>query len=954
MTHAQTTLTFLFTDIEGSTHLWEQQPALMRNALARQEKILRQAISGHDGRIFRTVGDAFCAVFNNAPDALHAAVQAQQSLCREEWELDEPLRVRLVLHTGRAEAVKDDYIGASLNRLGRMQGVCHGGQTLVSAATETLVRGRLPENVVLVDLGQHRLRDLVQPEHIYQVAGPGLLVDFPPLASLDAMPNNLPIPLTPFLGRQRELDEAQQMLRETRLLTMTGPGGTGKTRLAIQTAADALSQSLFPDGAWLVELAPVTHPDLVLPATAAVLKVHESSGRDLRSALMDHLRYKNLLLILDNCEHLIEGSAELSEILLQCGPGIKLLVSSREPLGIAGESVFRVPSFTLPDPGASIESLLENESVQLFIERTRAVKPGIVLTPLNAPSVIQICHRLDGIPLAIELAAARSALFTPQEIAKRLDDRFRLLTGGNRLAMPRQQTLEALIDWSYGLLSEDNKRLFHSLSVFPGSFTYEAAEAVNGGDILETLAELVNKSLVLMDEDPGEGSTRYRMLETIRQYAQVKLLSSGEIETSRDRHMQYYLLLSKEIEDKIPNSSQRPWILLLIKERDNLRAAIEWALERSPNTALEIIGSQAYFLSGQQGLASEGMRWVEMGIEKSLQAQTHEEDALHQKEILARAFWAKGVLATSLGQGLRSVAALEESVRLWREVGDPYGLSRSLSYLGFRGSFISLPNRYLDSAKEGLAIARELNFYEAIGTALTAIGREAMWVHGDYEAARTIAEEALEKMQKTGNEKYANLGRMTLGFVALHQNDFESARRWFKEAMQVFKEIGDPFFVNILRSGLADTDRLDKKFARAVKLYLEAIDEWQKFGNVGAIARCFECIAFIASELTLQEIQTLEDHKIEDPQISDPQLLRITGNLFGTAESIRASSGEDMTPDERVDYNEVISKLRALCSRDALEAGWREGLAQTVEQGIAVVKSFLTCLILTRTLNNTR
>ncbi len=489
------TVTFLFTDIEGSTQLWEQHPTAMQAALAQHDAILRQAIEANGGYVFKTVGDAFCAAFPTAPEALNAALETQRALNKtsEVLETSEvwPLRVRVGLHTGAAEERDHDYFGPTLNRVARMFSAGHGGQTILSLATYELVRDHLPSGAALRDLGEHRLKDLTRPEHIFQLLAPDLPADFPPLKTLDAWPNNLPVQLTSFVGREKEMAEIKQQLAplvpsgrggggegRVRLLTLTGPGGTGKTRLSLQTAADLLDA--FANGVWLVELAPLADPALVPQTVATALGVREQQGRPVQATLTDYLREKKLLLILDNCEHLVEACASLADALLHACPGLKILASSREALGIAGEAPYRVPSLAIPDPRhlPPLETLTQYEAVRLFIERATTALPAFTVTNDNAPALAQICHRLDGIPLALELAAARVKLLRVEQIAARLDDRFRLLTGGSRTALPRQQTLRALIDWSYDLLSEPERALLQRLAVFAGGWTLEAAEAV--------------------------------------------------------------------------------------------------------------------------------------------------------------------------------------------------------------------------------------------------------------------------------------------------------------------------------------------------------------------------------------------------------------------------------------------------------------------------------------------
>lgn len=479
---SKATLTFVFTDIEGSTRLWDEKPDAMRKALAQHDSVLRQKFS-QKGQVFKTIGDAFCVAYESPSQAVEAAGDVQKELNGQDWGEIGAIRVRIGLHTGEAEHRDDDYFGPSLNRVARVLSSGHGGQILMTQATYELVRDALPKDTEARSLGEHRLRDLERPETIYQLTVTGLQTDFPPLKSLSELPNNLPLQMTSFVGREKELADVEKLVRKNRLVTFTGSGGTGKTRLSMQAAANLLSD--FEDGVWLVELAPLTEPDLVPQTVAAALKVREEPGRPLMDTLVSHFKDKKLLLILDNCEHLLDASARLADAIGKQCPNVHIIATSREPLAIQGEQVYRVPSLSTPDPKKkeSLESLNQYEAVRLFIDRALLAQPSFAVTNENAPSVAQICHRLDGIPLALELAAARVRAMPVETIASRLDDRFRLLTGGSRTALPRQQTLRATIDWSYGLLDEKEKTLLRRLSVFAGGWTLEAAEKVCADDV---------------------------------------------------------------------------------------------------------------------------------------------------------------------------------------------------------------------------------------------------------------------------------------------------------------------------------------------------------------------------------------------------------------------------------------------------------------------------------------
>ena len=596
------TVTFLFTDIEGSTKLWQDQPRAMQNALARHDALLRQAVEMHDGYLVKTTGDGVHAAFATASDALAAALAAQCALQTEPWDLKAPISVRMGLHTGSAEEREGDYYGNVLNRTARLLAAAHGGQALVSAATQELARDHLPPEAGLRDLGEASLKDLSRPERVFQLLHPALAADFPPLRSLDnpALPNNLPQQLTSFIGREKELTEITALLVRMRLLTLTGTGGSGKTRLSLQVAADVLDQ--YEGGVWLIKLASLTDPALVPQTVADALGVREEAGKPSMRTLVDWLRPRRLLLILDNCEHLIIACATLAADLLKECPEVYLLASSREPLGVAGEQIYRVPSLSLPDPKKNVTAaaLSQYEAVFLFIERARAVRPDFAVTDANAPAVAQVCFRLDGIPLAIELAAVRVRSLSVEDINARLDNRFRLLTGGARDILPRQQTLRALIDWSYDLLTEQEKTLLRRLSVFAGGWTLAAAEVVGleeaavGGiiedwEVLDLLASLVDKSLVVYEEGEGRGA-RYRLLETIHHYSQERLTENGEETAARQRHLDFFLAFAEEAESQLLDEYQQDCVKRLQAEADNLRAALTQS-QSDTQAALRLAGA---------------------------------------------------------------------------------------------------------------------------------------------------------------------------------------------------------------------------------------------------------------------------------------------------------------------------------------------------------------------------
>jgi predicted ATPase/class 3 adenylate cyclase len=785
------TITFLFTDIEGSTQLWEQHPDAMRLALARHDSFLRAAIESNQGHVFKTIGDAFCAAFANAADAVDAAIMAQQSLHALQPSAVASaaglsLKVRIALHTGAAEARDGDYFGPALNRVARMLAVGYGGQVLLSQTTQDLVQDDLPRDGSLRDLGSHRLRDLQRPEQIYQLLHPDLPLDFPPLRSLSSLPNNLPQQVTSFVGREEQLAEVRRLLGCTRLLTLTGPGGTGKTRLSLQVAAEMLEGD--GNGVWLVELAPLTEPNLVPQAVALVLGVREEPGRSLVETLVEHLRSKRLLLILDNCEHLLAACATLANELLHACPHVQILASSREGLGIAGETTYRLPSLQLPDPDRPIpvETLTQFEAVRLFIDRAAAAVPSFAVTNQNASAVAQVCHRLDGIPLAIELAAARVKVLPVEKIAERLDDRFRLLTGGSRTALPRQQTLRALIDWSYDLLAEPERMLLRRLSVFAGGWTMEAAEAVCAGDdieawdVLDLLSNLVDKSLVVYEEQRVEA--RYRFSESMRQYARERLLEAGEEALVRGRHRDCFLELAGRAEPELLGAAQAEWLDRLETEHDNLRTALGWSLEQGDAATCLAMGGALWRFWHVRGHLREGRERLEAILAMP--------GASPPTPARAKALNGAGALADDQGDSQRAAELHGESLAIARECDDRQNMAYALLSLGHVAIRQGEYERGKTLYEEALGLWRSLGTQYFIAVLLHNLGSAALYL-GQTDPAISFFEESLALKRKLGNESSVASTLNNLGYLAIEQGNHERAAPLLDESLRLYHRLGN-------------------------------------------------------------------------------------------------------------------------------------------------------------------
>ncbi len=933
------TVTFLFTDIEASTQLLQSMPEqTYADLLNTHHAILRSALTEWHGREMDTQGDALFAVFPRAADAVSAAITAQRAFADHSRAAGVELRVRMGLHTGEATLNPTGYVGIDVHRAARISQIGHGGQVLLSDSTVALVHNELPSGVSLRDLGTHRLKDLQGLEHISQLVIPGLVSDFPPLTSLNAVANNLPVQLTDFIGRENEIQELKRRLcpeldparrngHGARLLTLTGTGGTGKTRLALQVAADLLTE--FPDGVWLVELAPLADPALIPQAIASALGVREQPGRPLLDSVVDSLRAKNSLLILDNCEHLIDQAAQIANTLLRAAPGLKILATSREGLGIDGETSYRVPSLSLPKPRAkTVEDLVQCESAQLFLMRAAAVQPRFQVTEQNAPSVAQIVRRLDGIPLAIELAAARCKLFSPEQIAARLDDHFRLLTGGSRTALPRQQTLRALIDWSYDLLSKDECTLLRRLAVFVGGCTYDAVEVVAGEglDVLEVLEHLVDKSLVIVEEQ--ETTTRYRLLEMIRQYGRDKLFESGEGEAVRNRHLDYYtnVVMRDMVYPFTPLNLEQ--YRMYRAEQDNLRAAMAWGLESKSIQMLEIAGRLPAYWS-RAGLMSEAIDWLE-GALAGFDDLSGPGDRTERERTRARAFGlhALGYTRFLQGSSVPARAEMQQSLDLFRELGDAVNTALNLATLGLVDRFLGNDEQCLLETAESEALLRRSGHKMPLILVLTVRTRFAGEVTHDLLTGRRLAEEAIALARTYDNPWLLGMPLVALGMISFFNGDYEGARRALVESMETFRKQEDFHGCNISRGILADIERVHGDLEQAVHFYHEVIPVWQQMGHSGGLARTFECLAFVASA---EAQKTGGDERAA--------LLNRAAQLLGAAEVLRASSGAVMLPEEQVEFEREVAALRGQMGAEALDQEWAAGRALPLEQAIALARA---------------
>jgi predicted ATPase/class 3 adenylate cyclase/DNA-binding CsgD family transcriptional regulator len=764
------TVTLLLADVESSTRLWETQPEQMTAAIARMNETVSDVVAAHDGvrPVEQGEGDSFVAAFARASDAVAAALELQRAPLA-------PIRLRIGLHSGEIQ-LRDEgnYAGPTINRTARLRDLGHGGQTLLSGVTEALVLDRLPDGAWLTDLGTHPLRDVPRPERVVQLCHPDLVNDFPPLRVAQAVASQyLPAQLTSFVGRHDELTQLRGLLADNRLVTLTGAGGVGKTRLAIQIAAQLAGE--FGDGVRYVDLAPITDPDLVPVTMARALGLPDQPGRSTMDTLTRFVADRHMLVVLDNCEHLLDASSALVAALLGACPRLTLLATSREPIGVAGELSWRVPSLPLAD-----------KAIELFSDRARHARPDFIVTDDNAATVTEICRRLDGVPLAIELAAARVRALSLTEILDSLHDRFRLLTGGARTAVRRQQTLRASVDWSHALLTDPERVLFRRLAVFLGGFDLDAAQMVAGGteveryQVLDQLTLLVDKSLVVADGSGGR--TRYRLLETVRQYAQEKLGESGEADAVRARHRDHYTALAALL-DAPAGSDYQQRVEQADTELDNLRAAFAWSRENANGEPALVLASSLQPLWLSRGRLREGLAWFDAALA--------DVDAQHLEVMpaaRARALADRTMHATRVGAA-NSGDQAQQALAIARELDDPALLARALTSCGFVAAFTNPQEaqRYFAEATE---LVRALDDRWRLDQVL-AWQAVATLAAGDPMAGRATALEGRDLADAIGDRFVSRVCRWCLGVAQLHQGELTSAIAQFGELITEAKAAHD-------------------------------------------------------------------------------------------------------------------------------------------------------------------
>ncbi len=828
------TVTFLFTDIEGSTRLLQELGDGYAEVRDEHAAIVRRAITEGGGVEVSTGGDSFFVVFPSPVGAILAAVDAQRALSAQDRSHGSRVRVRMGLHTGEGVLGGDDYVGIDVNRAARIADAAHGGQVILSDPTMGLVERSLPEGASLRDLGEHRMKDIVHPEHLHDLVIEGLPADFPPPRTLDARPNNLPLQLTSFVSREEEIAEIRELLGGTRLLTLTGAGGTGKTRLALQVAAEVLTE--YRDGSFLADLSSVTDPALVPATIARALGIPEAAGRPILEEIKEHLRDRELLLVVDNFEQVAEVGPMIEE-LLTAAPMLKVLITSRVVLSLRGEQEYAVPPLEPPDPERlpDLPTLRRVGAVRLFTERALAASPRFLVTEENAPAVAEIIARLDGLPLAIELAATRTKVLTPEQMLPRLQKRLSIVASGARTLPERQRTLRGAIAWSYDLLDEAERRLFARLSAFNGGWTLESAEAVCdpeglGLDALEGLTSLVDKSLVRRSESP-DAQSRFFMLETIRELGQEQLGAGSDLELILRRHAEHFLDMAVEAEPHLTADDQGDWLDRCEREHANIRAALRWTIDAGEAGRGQESAGALWRFWHQRGHLAEGRRWLEeilampsgqrptparakaltgaggiaWWVDRTAAPAFYEEALAIERELgdparLAEALYNEAFVLAA-GDELEGAARLlDESLELFRGVGDERGVARVLVMLVIRDATAGDWDRVIARIEEVVGIWRR------VGDRLQ-LAFDLVWLAFAYgragrrEDATSTALESLGLFREVDNSTGIALAFLDLAFLMTWEDRHEDAIRLAAVSESVREKAGGgptPGFAGLL------------------------------------------------------------------------------------------------------------------------------------------------------------
>lgn len=899
--------TFLFTDIEGSTRLWEEYPQVMPASLAQHDALLHATIARHGGAVVKGTGDGLIAIFDQATDALAAAVSAQHALLGAIWPVSGPIQVRMALHSGAAHLRDGDYFGPTLNRAARMLALGHGGQILLSQATLALLHDRLPPAIGLCDLGLQRLKDLTYPERVYQLLGPDLPSLFPPLRYPVEPPHNLPAPPNLLIGREAELAAIHALLQraDLRLLTLLGPGGTGKTRLALQVAREQLGR--YFDGVWLVDLAPAHDPALVLPTIARTLGLREREAQPAAALLAAYLRERELLLLLDNCEQVIAAAPDLAA-LLAAAPRLRMLATTRAALHLTGEQIYAVPPLTVAAPGDAAP--LRSPAVQLFVDRARAAGGDLPADGAAAALLATICRRLDGLPLAIELAAARTRLLSPQMILDRLGQPLDLLTGGARDLPLRQQTLRALIAWSYALLDADEQALFRRLGVFVDGWDLASATAVGGlGAATPTLLEaLSDQSLVQPAESPGQphadrpaGETspqrRYAMLATIREYALEQLAAAGEEAATLERHAAYYLAFAERASPEEHGPQFSAWLGRLADEHANLQTALQTSFTAGADERAALLCAYLRWFWFYHGHFAVAATWVELAW-----ARQHELAPPVRARFLRECAW--------LIPGYdRQIQAAETSLALYRTLGDAEGEAWALVVLGGIPYFMGDAERSRAPAVACLPLARRLGDDRLLVSALNNLGHIHM-IDGEYTAAWRLFEEGLARSHALGNQMLVAIFSGCLGETALLQGAYPIAEAHYHEGAALRAALGDRRGMAAHLHGASEAILLQGDTARALHLEQQSLAVFAEIGWPQGVGWVHATLAWAAHELGQNER---------------------AARFLGAEAAIRQAAGYTVGPTMRAAYDRTVDNVCAALGAEAFQAAWTAGYALSLD-----------------------
>ncbi len=962
------TITLLFTDIERSTHLLQQLGSRYASVLAAYRDLLRTALQQWNGYEVDMQGDSFFAAFARATDAVSAAVAAQRSLTTHSWPEGVAVRVRMSLHTGEPERSSVGYTGLDVHYAARLMNAAHGGQVILSRTTQELVAHDLPDGVSLRDVGEYHLKDFRGPKRLFQVVMAGLLADFPPLRTLDARFNNLPVQLTSLIGREQEVAAVCSLLQRTdvRLVTLMGTGGIGKTRLGLAVATELLDT--FVAGVCFVPLAPVSDPALVVPTIARLLGLAPThTGPQPATIHMEYLKAflqdKHFLLALDNFEQVVPAALDLVELLSAC-PHLKMLVTSRAVLHIQGEHEFAVPPLAFPKRTQlpALEELPQYAAIALFLERTLAIKPDFALTRANAQAIAAICVYLDGLPLAIELAAARIKLLPPRALLERLTHPLAVLTSGARNAPLRQQTLRNTLAWSYNLLDAEEQRLFRHLSVFVGGCTLEAIESISDAfgnpavDVLDGVASLIDKSLLHQIEQEEE-EPQLMMLETIREYGLECLAASGEMEATQYAHAAYYLALVEETEPERAGTQQTVWLQRLEREHDNLRAALRWMLERAETRrwvggekkqveqALRLCGALFWFWY-LRGYFREGRTFLERALAiregvvapvraKALQAQAElgfllgdieEIEALCEESLalfrelgdqhgMATALHMLGAVALARSHYTKARQLFEEAMVLFQEVGDTWRKARALAQWG---RIFTHQGKYAHARsllEESLVHFRALGDKNRIGYSLYLLARVLFLAQDDPARARTLAEESLSFFRQVGADWLVSFALSLMGQLALQEGDVAQARELAEESLMLFRKIGHRQGTSESLSLLAQVVAAQGDYMAAQAFYEQSLAQAMEGEDTARIASSLEGLA---SVVTVQRESAW------------------AAQLWGAAEYLRETIDVPLPPVERAEYERQVMTGRAQLGESVFAAAWAQGRTMTPEQVLAV------------------